>query len=249
MRKIYHTPQEKREAERARDRKRNHTEHRHAYDRKRRDTDEARAKRRARQAKKREARLQAKQSRLPRPYEVEQISLFKVCPHCIPPTEKFLSEFAIDPRRKDGHAGWCKECNRKDAHTEKGRAWERERSRKRRLDPEYCKEVNQRKRAWNSKNPLAVRAYVLKRYARKKRASTIEKVDFASILERDGLFCYICEQPILPDQAIDFDNVIPLSRGGMHTESNLKPTHHLCNRRKFNKLLEELTPHDRRGVA
>ncbi len=243
MRKIYHTPQEKREAERTRDRKRNHTEHRHAYDRKRHNTDEVRAKRRARAALRREE----KKRNPPMPKSATQLTFFKICPKCA--TEKHLSEFPLSKNCKDGHNGYCNECIKKWAQSDKGRAWERERGRKRRLDPEFLKIARQRKRAWDDKHPLAVRAYVLKRYARKKRASTIEKVDFASILERDGLFCYICEQAILPDQAIDFDHVIPLSRGGVHTESNLKPTHHLCNRRKFNKLLEELTPHDRRGVA
>jgi len=74
-----------------------------------------------------------------------------------------------------------------------------------------------------------------------------EKVDYASILERDNNWCYICEKPILHDQKMNFDHVIPLARGGNHVADNIRMTHAICNFRKHASLLEEMTPYQRRG--
>lgn len=243
MRKIYHTEQEKREARRAYDHKRQQTEERRAYDRERRNTDEQRAKRRARAAAKREERLKIPP---PVPTSAQQLTFFKVCPRCT--NEKFLSEFPKDKNRSIGHGPICKECNRKWwAENDENRARHREKSRKDRLNPEFRARNNELSRIWAKNHPLQMREHVLKRQALKK-AATIEPVSYAAILERDGRWCHICGQAIALNQRIHFDHVIPLSRGGAHSESNIKVSHDICNRRKADKLLEELSAFDRRGV-
>lgn len=88
--------------------------------------------------------------------------------------------------------------------------------------------------------------YTMRRYALK-RAATVEDVDYNRILERDGMWCYICEKPIMSHHKIEFDHVIPITRNGIHAESNIKVTHKVCNSRKNNKLIEEMTPFQRRG--
>lgn len=43
------------------------------------------------------------------------------------------------------------------------------------------------------------------------------------------LYCYLCGQLILKESEISADHVIPRSLGGETIETNLKPTHVLCN--------------------
>lgn len=76
-------------------------------------------------------------------------------------------------------------------------------------------------------------------YRARKAAAVVEPVDLERVLERDGLWCYLCTGEVLPAD-VSFDHVIPLSRGGAHAESNLRVTHSGCNSRKHAKLLEEL---------
>lgn len=101
---------------------------------------------------------------------------------------------------------------------------------------------------WRQANRHKRRELGRRRDARKRNA-TISTVNYEHILERDGMYCYICEQTILPHHILHFDHVIPLSRNGAHSEENIKPTHQQCNLRKGDRLLSEMTPFQRRGVA
>lgn len=101
---------------------------------------------------------------------------------------------------------------------------------------------------WKKNNRLKDRKRSQGYAARKKKASQIDTVDYARILERDGYWCHICEKDILPQDKMHFDHVIPLKRGGAHSEENLKPAHGRCNCRKHDKFLEEMTPYQRRGI-
>ena len=62
-----------------------------------------------------------------------------------------------------------------------------------------------------------------------------------------GSDCHICNEPIdltLPRTSklgLTVDHLIPLSRGGTDTLDNLRPAHWTCNRRKSDKLMEELS--------
>lgn len=110
---------------------------------------------------------------------------------------------------------------------------------------------------WCKNNKLKHAARIRRYYARKQHA-IIGDVSYDRILERDGWFCYICEKNIDPyatdkQSALTFDHVKPLAgkgeRKGSHTEENIKPAHHTCNCRKQTKLLHEMTPYQRRGIA
>lgn len=100
---------------------------------------------------------------------------------------------------------------------------------------------------WRKNNPLKDLNRSQRYMARKKNATQIDEINYARILERDGMFCYICEQDILPHHKMHFDHIVPLARGGAHTEGNLTPTHSQCNCRKQDRPFSELTPYDRRG--
>ena len=93
----------------------------------------------------------------------------------------------------------------------------------------------------------------------KKAKATTDKVNYQSILLRDGYLCHICNKPIDPDakprsrESLVFDHVIPIQPRpgepqGTHSFDNIRPAHLVCNIRKSNKRMEDLTSSDRRGL-
>lgn len=61
------------------------------------------------------------------------------------------------------------------------------------------------------------------------------------VVRRDGQICQACFEPV-PDDQVEFDHIIPYSKGGTNTADNLKLVHRECNRRKGNSLEEILAP-------
>jgi len=55
-----------------------------------------------------------------------------------------------------------------------------------------------------------------------------------SVVQRDGLVCSICQENIAPEE-VQFDNIIPFSKGGSSDESNIRVLCELCNRTKSDK--------------
>ncbi len=68
------------------------------------------------------------------------------------------------------------------------------------------------------------------------RMQRVGKVDYDAILERDGLMCHICGQVIDRSQ-LQFDHIIPLSKGGAHSMENISVAHARCNNQKGDKIL------------
>ncbi|OGF51365.1 MAG: hypothetical protein A2044_01735 [Candidatus Firestonebacteria bacterium GWA2_43_8] len=54
------------------------------------------------------------------------------------------------------------------------------------------------------------------------------------VVRRDNSTCQICGQHLL-DKEIEFDHIIPFSKGGSTEESNIRVTCLDCNRAKTNK--------------
>jgi 5-methylcytosine-specific restriction endonuclease McrA len=106
---------------------------------------------------------------------------------------------------------------------------EKARARQRRYVAAHRSIVNARNAERDRLNPEAKRERVRRRRARLKGA-TVERVDYRAILAEHGRLCHLCELPI--DGAIDFDHVIPISKGGAHVADNIRPSHPFCNRRK-----------------
>lgn len=52
-----------------------------------------------------------------------------------------------------------------------------------------------------------------------------------SVARRDGMVCQICTRPVTDDM-VEFDHIIPKSKGGPSTESNVRVTCRTCNRKK-----------------
>lgn len=74
-----------------------------------------------------------------------------------------------------------------------------------------------------------------------------QRISHEQVVREYGTDCHICQQPIdldLPRTSklgLTVDHLIPLSRGGSDTMDNLRPAHWTCNRRKSDKLMEELS--------
>jgi 5-methylcytosine-specific restriction endonuclease McrA len=108
------------------------------------------------------------------------------------------------------------------------KARERDRSAQRRAaDPNYCADAVRR---WSKMNNAKVREYVYRRRAIIAGA-TVGPVSYAAILARDGLVCGICGGAVERAE-LSFDHVIPLSKQGPRTESNIQVAHKVCNSRK-----------------
>jgi len=61
------------------------------------------------------------------------------------------------------------------------------------------------------------------------------------VVRRDGQMCQVCHKYV-PDNQLDFDHVIPHSKGGPVTVENLRVVHAGCNREKGNSLDTILDP-------
>lgn len=111
------------------------------------------------------------------------------------------------------------------AHRQQARAWAKE-SRLRTIETrrEYNRRNRDNVRKWN------------RRYQASKRGATVsEPVNYDAIYRRDRGICHICLNPV-PKSRLHFDHVIPLSKGGPHTEANIKVSHARCNLKKGAKI-------------
>jgi 5-methylcytosine-specific restriction endonuclease McrA len=68
-----------------------------------------------------------------------------------------------------------------------------------------------------------------------KKATQVERIDFAAVLRDSGGVCGICRKP-LDLFGTEFDHIIPLARGGTHTRENIQVSHAYCNRSKGARL-------------
>ena len=189
-----------------------------------------------------------------------------ICKKCDYATTKATRDANKEHHRAQSHASYVRNIEHIQAYREANKEHRRQRAHDRQSDPafrqrmreymphymaehpEQREKMREYNRKWHAKHPTRRTQYTMHYNARKK-AAYVEEVDYARIRERDGDFCYICEKTILPHHAIDFDHRIPLTRHGPHSESNIFTTHAVCNRRKQNKLLEEMTPFQRRGPS
>lgn len=119
---------------------------------------------------------------------------------------------------------------------------------------EYCR-ANPEKIAgaaarWRADNPERAaemgRADAALRRARKKTNGPAERLTHEAIGSRDNWMCGLCDSAVDPDfrwphpMSRVLDHIIPLVRGGSHTEENVRIAHWLCNARKGARLDDEL---------
>lgn len=180
----------------------------------------------------------------------------RICRRCL--IEKPLCEFSASSRDVEGYATQCKECishqqyvvnrdrslecmrnhyaNNKEDYQATMRKWREE-------NMERDRDAH---RKWAQENPLRVREIHKRRKLRVKNAF-VGRVDYDLVIEQYGFICHICNKEIAGFGDLHMEHVIPLARGGPHSQENLRPSHGVCNLRKHDKLMEELTDYDRRG--
>lgn len=90
--------------------------------------------------------------------------------------------------------------------------------------------VRRYKDKWQQANPLKRREMKHRRRARE-YATQIAPINLEAIYHRDHGICHICHNPV-PAARLHYDHVIPLARGGTHTEDNIKVSHARCNLKK-----------------
>lgn len=67
-----------------------------------------------------------------------------------------------------------------------------------------------------------------------------EELDYLDLYARDSGRCYLCGAE-LPVEVASWDHVVALARGGPHIAENVRVAHILCNARKSDRDLDELT--------
>ena len=88
-------------------------------------------------------------------------------------------------------------------------------------------------RAYDKAHPESHRERAHRRRV-KLMAGFVEKVDFATVYERDQGRCHICGKRVEKKEAT-LDHLIPVSRGGSHRTSNVRIAHRSCNSRRSSR--------------
>lgn len=98
-------------------------------------------------------------------------------------------------------------------------------------NPESVRKI---KRDWNKRNKDYARSRVLLRRARLK-TNGVFKIRKSFLLRLYDSNCIVCGS----NQNIQADHVLPLSRGGRHSEGNLQPLCQKCNYSKHHRTMME----------
>ena len=92
---------------------------------------------------------------------------------------------------------------------------------------------------WNQahrdRHRLLNRACEGRRRAQKRKTET-HRINLTRILIRDRWRCHVCGHRV-SWPTLHFDHLMPLARGGSHTEDNIRVSHAQCNLRKGTKVL------------
>jgi 5-methylcytosine-specific restriction endonuclease McrA len=126
-----------------------------------------------------------------------------------------------------------------DACIEAQRLWWRER----RIT--HNSHINVLRRAWRARTPNANRSRMHRAY---ENGSYSEPYSDQQVLDTYGNDCWLCNEPIdleAPRQVgklgwergFHVEHVIPISKGGPNSLSNVRPSHGKCNIVKGNKIL------------
>jgi 5-methylcytosine-specific restriction endonuclease McrA len=97
-----------------------------------------------------------------------------------------------------------------------------------------------KRRAYYAKNKIQFYERCMERRALKRKV-TIGKVDLNAVIRRDGWICHICGGLVLREE-LSFDHIIPLAKGGMHSNDNLAVAHRKCNTSKAARIIPSVMP-------
>lgn len=184
----------------------------------------------------------------------------KICSLC--KVNKPYSEFRPKKNYKNGYC-WCRPCERQKYREYYQQNPETCRERAKTYVQNNQEKVSTRRRKYREshKETLSVRRkeYYLRNKEQENRkhkewfaghpekrreyeaarrilinVSGRERLDYALIKVRD-VNCYLCHEP--NGSTLEFDHVLPLSRGGRHSYDNVRAVHPFCNRSKKDKVI------------
>lgn len=158
-------------------------------------------------------------------------------------SRQYMREWsARHPERKEYqrayNAQYYADPERQEAGRQRAQAWrdtnpDRHRANARRSYERDPQRAYATQKAWKERNrdkwSLYQKAYQARRRARLAEVS-IGDVDFAAVLARANGLCQLCGQAL--GDKWHFDHIVPIARGGPHTQDNLQATHPTCNKRK-----------------
>lgn len=113
------------------------------------------------------------------------------------------------------------------------------RHRRRLAHPDGPRERGRRCRAANPEKKREDRKRYRARYRAQKKGCEVAAVDLRIVIERSGGKCCLCNA-LVPEELRHIDHIIPLSKGGPHSQENLQLLCYRCNCRKSAKLPEEV---------
>lgn len=91
--------------------------------------------------------------------------------------------------------------------------------------------LNEYDKKWREKNPEKWKLFQAHQTAIRRariKSVAIGHVSYREILKRDGYNCHICGGRVAKKD-LSFDHLIPISRGGSHTQKNIAVAHLVCN--------------------
>lgn len=91
--------------------------------------------------------------------------------------------------------------------------------------------INKKALEYHKNNPDVARKAYAKRKFLKKHLSIGYRISYQKIRERDKGICHICGRNVAPNE-MEFDHIVPLCKGGEHSERNIAVCHKICNRQK-----------------
>ena len=203
--------------------------------------------------------LQSKKKNAAKKVALKIVEDNKVCSKCL--VEKNSVDFTKDIYRADGLSKFCRECQSKYYTNNKGRIldnnlrsqrkykhknnlrkmlWSIKNMEKvRRTNRLYYKKntnkITEYNKKWAKENVLAVRNKG-HRYRARKRSNTIQKFTKTQLEQRMSVFGFRCAY--CGGDFDHIDHVKPISKGGYHCLSNLRPACKKCNQEKHNKSLQ-----------
>lgn len=162
---------------------------------------------------------------------------------------KSFSDFHKQASSSDGHAGYCKSCSRQyhknwvqnnpERVKETRLAYERDHyDRIQNSTTNWRKNNLERhktnKKKWNQANAARTVEMVQRRRARKK-SNGVYLISDKFLQKLYSSPCAICGS----SEKIEADHIIPILRGGVHSEANLQPLCRSCNGSKGTKTMTE----------
>ena len=79
------------------------------------------------------------------------------------------------------------------------------------------------------KHPVGLPSYYSHGKRKRKRISNKTREVVYAKLRRNGNMCALCGRPILADDRVHIDHIIPVHQGGTDDPSNLRVVHDICN--------------------